>query len=215
MVWKGSGNHTRKMSAAAQAASASVTRKWIAGRHELFTPDDHAIRLLQSSNRTRAAQALVLLRTRLAVQAPLFRGARGFGGMALLRRDQRAPDQVAAGALRPRAGSAPGCGRSRATISSSPASVTRWPASARSRAFTSSRSVALRSSAKRSCTAEATLLTFWPPGPAERMNATSRSASGISRPGLTTSLIVRPSAAGPETRVPAEPGARRAAARGS
>src|SRR4029434_1295979 len=60
-----------------------------------------------------------------------------------------------------------------------------WPASARKRSLTSSRSTALRASAKRSCTAVATLFTFCPPGPAERMKATCNSASGISRPGLT------------------------------
>src|SRR5207302_4878689 len=48
-------------------------------------------------------------------------------------------------------------------------------------------SAVLRSRSKRSCAAVATLLTFWPPGPAERTNESDNSLSGISTPSATRS----------------------------
>src|SRR5439155_295281 len=55
------------------------------------------------------------------------------------------------------------------------------------RALTPSVSTALRSRSKRSCTAVATLLTFWPPGPPARTNDSDSSLSGISIPAATRS----------------------------
>src|SRR5690348_7200991 len=66
-----------------------------------------------------------------------------------------------------------------------PSCVRRRPASARRRLFTASSSEAVPARSNRSCTAEATLLTFWPPGPAARTNENSRSPSAMARLGVT------------------------------
>src|SRR5256884_7182327 len=75
----------------------------------------------------------------------------------------------------------------RATIRIAPSVVSRRPLRARSRALTPLASAVLRSRSKRSCAAVATLLTFWPPGPAERTNESDNSLSGISTPSATRS----------------------------
>src|SRR5579883_587450 len=64
-----------------------------------------------------------------------------------------------------------------------PSSVRRRPASLRTRSFTGSSSAAVEARSNRSCTAEATLLTFCPPGPDERTNENARSPAGMTRPG--------------------------------
>src|ERR1700722_15051710 len=69
-----------------------------------------------------------------------------------------------------------------------PSSVSRRPASPRSRFFTGSDSAVLPSMSNRSCTAEETLLTFCPPGPDARTKAYERSLSGI----VTLGEISRP-----------------------
>src|SRR6185437_3873017 len=66
-----------------------------------------------------------------------------------------------------------------------PSCVSRRPASARKRFFTGSSSAAVAARSKRNCTAEATLLTFWPPGPAARTKENSTSPSAIARLGVT------------------------------
>src|SRR5690348_3765688 len=93
MVWKGSGNHTRKMSAAATAPSAAVSRKWIA---KARNRSRQTIAMVFSSivHSNPAAQLLVLLRARLGGQPPFARRPRRLRRMALLRRDQRAPHQL-------------------------------------------------------------------------------------------------------------------------
>src|SRR5262249_21114740 len=67
-----------------------------------------------------------------------------------------------------------------------PSSVSRLPARARSRAFTASDTAAVPARAKRSCTADATLLTFCPPGPDPRPQVSDRSVSGMTTPGVTS-----------------------------
>src|SRR2546430_3693686 len=68
-----------------------------------------------------------------------------------------------------------------------PSAVSRRPLRALRRALTASGSAALRARSKRSCTAVATLLTFWPPGPLARTNDSDSSRSGISMPAATCS----------------------------
>src|SRR5882757_6425011 len=70
-----------------------------------------------------------------------------------------------------------------------PSSVSRRPASARRRAFTGSASTTVPARSKRNWTAEATLLTFWPPGPDPRTNDNEISPSGITMSGLTSIVI--------------------------
>src|SRR5438445_6184701 len=67
-----------------------------------------------------------------------------------------------------------------------PWASSRRAASARSRARASSGSPSARSRSTRSSTRDATLLTFWPPGPEERVARTDRAASGTITPGATT-----------------------------
>src|SRR5688572_14358644 len=64
------------------------------------------------------------------------------------------------------------------TITSS--SVRRRPASVRSRCRTRSGNAGQALRSQRNCTALATLLTFWPPGPLERMKRSSIALSGMS-----------------------------------
>src|SRR5882757_1205379 len=71
-----------------------------------------------------------------------------------------------------------------------PSSVRRRPASARRRAFTGSANTVVPARSKRSCTAEATLLTFWPPGPDPRTNDSEISPSGITMCGVTSIAIL-------------------------
>lgn len=70
-----------------------------------------------------------------------------------------------------------------AMITRTPSSVIRLPASKASRCRTSSGSEPERLTLKRSCTAVATLLTFWPPGPEARTkrSSISESSSEMSR----------------------------------
>src|SRR5580692_6218564 len=70
-----------------------------------------------------------------------------------------------------------------------PSSVSRRPASPRRRCFTDSDSAVLPSISNRSCTAEETLLTFWPPGPDARTKAYDRSLSGIETLGVISRAI--------------------------
>src|SRR5262249_2756118 len=58
-------------------------------------------------------------------------------------------------------------------------SVIRRPARRVSRSRTSSRKFGERRTSKRSCTALASLLTFWPPGPEARMKRSSSSSSSM------------------------------------
>src|SRR4030088_1701387 len=67
-----------------------------------------------------------------------------------------------------------------------PSSVSRRPASARRRAFTGSVSTGVPARSKRSWTAEATLLTFCPPGPDPLTNDNEISLSGITMCGVTS-----------------------------
>src|SRR5258707_5124149 len=69
-----------------------------------------------------------------------------------------------------------------------PSSISFCPAMRRSRFLAFVGKLVFRGSRKRSCTALATLLTFWPPGPDERMNFHSNSSSGIEISGVTTSI---------------------------
>src|ERR1700722_820972 len=69
-----------------------------------------------------------------------------------------------------------------------PSSISLGPAMRRSRFLAVVGKLKFRGSRKRSCTALATLLTFWPPGPDERMNFHSSSSSGIETSGVTTSI---------------------------
>src|SRR5665213_3829807 len=64
-------------------------------------------------------------------------------------------------------------------MSRAPSCVTRRPASLRRRCFAASFSTVVAARSKRSCTAVATLLTFWPPGPEARMKASEISLCGI------------------------------------
>src|ERR1700742_3976193 len=70
-----------------------------------------------------------------------------------------------------------------------PSSVRRRPARARSRAFTGSERAAVPARSKRSWTAEATLLTFCPPGPDPRTKDNSRSVSGMTMRGVTSIVM--------------------------
>src|SRR6478735_794395 len=80
------------MSAAAQAPSASVSRKWIAKARKRSR---QLIAMGSSVVGTDSRpQALVLLRSRLGIEAPFARGARRAGGVAFLRHHERAPYQV-------------------------------------------------------------------------------------------------------------------------
>src|SRR5215472_3123867 len=72
-------------------------------------------------------------------------------------------------------------------ISSAPSAVSRRPLKARRRALTGSLSTVLPARSKRSCTALATLLTFWPPGPEARTKESVISASGMASPGASSS----------------------------
>ena len=186
MVANGCGNHTRKMRAAAQAAERRGHDKMNGECQEFFAPDDHDVSSVVVSNSS--PQPLVLLRAGLGIEAPLLRRPRGFGGVALAWHDQRAPHEIQQFSFRDAAVLflAARFARHDEQLAGVIETLTR---EARSRVLTSSGSVALRSSAKRSCTAVATLLTFCPPGPEERMKATSRSVSGISSPSLTHKLI--------------------------
>src|ERR1700681_1840931 len=60
-----------------------------------------------------------------------------------------------------------------------PSSTSFWPARRRRRFLTGTGRLAFCGSKKRSCAALATLLTFCPPGPEERMNFHSNSSSGM------------------------------------
>src|SRR5258708_40137071 len=71
-----------------------------------------------------------------------------------------------------------------------PSSVSRRPASARRRDFTGSGSTAVPARSKRSCTADATLLTFWPPGPDPLTKDSEISPSGITMLGVTSIAIL-------------------------
>src|SRR3954454_10658024 len=75
-------------------------------------------------------------------------------------------------------------------IRMAPSSVRRRPARARRRDFTASESAAVPARSKRSWTADATLLTFWPPGPEPRTNVSEKSPSGITTPGVTSIVIL-------------------------
>src|ERR1700685_3774472 len=67
-----------------------------------------------------------------------------------------------------------------------PSSMSFEPASRRRRLRTAAGRLTFCPSRKRSCAALATLLTFWPPGPEERMNFHSSSSSGIAMCSETT-----------------------------
>src|SRR6266851_2990900 len=68
-----------------------------------------------------------------------------------------------------------------------PSSMSFWPASRRRRFLTVTGREVFCGSRKRSCAALATLLTFWPPGPEERMNFHSNSSSGMTMSGAMIS----------------------------
>src|SRR3981189_894460 len=70
-----------------------------------------------------------------------------------------------------------------------PSSVSRRPASARKRDFTGSDSTPVPARSKRSCTADATLLTFWPPGPDPLTKDSEISPWGITMSGVTSTVI--------------------------
>jgi len=72
-----------------------------------------------------------------------------------------------------------------------PSSMSFCPARRRSRFLTAGPSEVFCGSRKRSCAALATLLTFWPPGPEERMNFHSNSSSGMTRSGAMIRLIAQ------------------------
>src|ERR1700730_15687296 len=76
----------------------------------------------------------------------------------------------------------------RALMRMLPSSISLCPARRRSRFLAAVGKLVFRGSRKRSCTALATLLTFWPPGPDERMNFHSNSSSGIETSGVTMSI---------------------------
>src|SRR5260370_13526592 len=67
-----------------------------------------------------------------------------------------------------------------------PSSVSRRPASARRRALTGSASTTVPARSERNWTAEATLLTFCPPGPDPLTNDNEISLSGITMWGVTS-----------------------------
>ena len=84
----------------------------------------------------------------------------------------------------------------RASISSSPSEVARFPARASSRVLASSGSEEACTS-NRNCTAVATLFTFCPPGPAERMKSKCSSRSSMDKLGVISSIIKTPTPALP------------------
>src|SRR3984957_2583682 len=65
-----------------------------------------------------------------------------------------------------------------------PSSMIFCPASRRRRFLAATGRLVFSGSRKRSCAALATLLTFWPPGPEERMNFHSNSSSGMTMSGV-------------------------------
>src|SRR5882762_7605055 len=68
-----------------------------------------------------------------------------------------------------------------------PSSMSFCPAIRRSRFLAATGKLVLRGSKNRNCAALATLLTFWPPGPEERMNFHSNSSSGMTMSGAMIS----------------------------
>jgi len=78
-----------------------------------------------------------------------------------------------------------------AVMTSTPAAVMRLPARRNRRARTGSGSDGDRPTSKRSCTALETLLTFWPPGPDARTNASSISEGSMTMVSLTRSIALR------------------------
>src|SRR5580693_10359074 len=79
-------------------------------------------------------------------------------------------------------------------IRMAPSSVSRRPASARSRFLTGSDSAMLPAMSNRSCTAEETLLTFCPPGPDAFTKAYVRSLSGIETLGVISRAMTKSAA---------------------
>src|SRR6185503_15490302 len=93
MSSNGCGYHTRKISAAAMAASKAVAMKWIPKASSLSR---HTLAMGPSVVAAYApAQPLGVLGARLGFEPALFRSARRLRRDALLRRDQRAQQQVA------------------------------------------------------------------------------------------------------------------------
>src|SRR6185437_14732148 len=121
----------------------------------------------------------VLASTRAARDERVGRvGRRGRGSMSA-RRTSSARRSQASARLR-------SCVRwLRATMRTAPSCVSLRPARARKRLFTGSSREVVAARSKRSCTAEETLLTFWPPGPEPRTNESSTSASAMARLGVT------------------------------
>src|SRR5450631_1993270 len=74
----------------------------------------------------------------------------------------------------------------RALMRMLPSSFSFCPARRRNRFLTDTGKLVLTDSKNRNCTALATLLTFWPPGPEERMNFHANSSSGIAICGAMT-----------------------------
>src|SRR5215813_11599730 len=68
-----------------------------------------------------------------------------------------------------------------------PSRSSRFAASAARRAFAATSSTWVPARSNRSSTFDATLLTFWPPGPDARTALHTRSAAGMTTPGRTTS----------------------------
>jgi hypothetical protein len=91
------------------------------------------------------------------------------------------------------------CVRNRfASITITPSLVARWPASEIVRVRTLSERPWALAASKRSWTAVATLLTFWPPGPDERMKLSEMSPGKITASGATkmdSSAVMRPDVA--------------------
>ncbi len=83
------------------------------------------------------------------------------------------------------------CVRNRcALMTSRPAVVIRLPARRTRRLRTSSGRAGELFTSNRSCTAVATLLTFWPPGPDERMNSSWISLSSMAMAGVTLIMAI-------------------------
>ena len=76
----------------------------------------------------------------------------------------------------------------RESITTTPSAVMREPAIVFRRARNSSSIERDRPASKRNCTAVATLLTFWPPGPDERTNRSSMSESSMAMVGVIWSM---------------------------
>ena len=70
-----------------------------------------------------------------------------------------------------------------------PSSMSFWPASRRRRFLTFTGRLEFCGSRNLSCAALDTLLTFWPPGPEERMNFHSNSSSGMTMSGVMIRAI--------------------------